>query len=175
MANIQEETQAPNRQPNWEIIWQSLRNITDETALIPNVPAFNQGDFLQPLDQIIKDVAALQREQDTIKQRQDAYDNQVAGLLGAIGDLRGEICRQEKHSIARVLNSSAIRYSSTLRPFYGGNGELVPGFPKTLGAAKRLLRPDITRLLSALDLSTDGLMPKVKTRFFEFIGVIHEG
>ena len=52
----------------------------------------------------------------------------------------GKTGPREKHSIARVINSSAISYNSTLEPFYGVNGELVAGFPGTLGIAKGLLR-----------------------------------
>ena len=47
---------------------------------------------------------------------------------------------REKCSIARVINSSAISYNSTLEPLYDVNGELVASFPGMLGIAKGLLR-----------------------------------
>ena len=117
MANIQEEPQAPdlNRQPNWEILFQSLWNITDEATLIHNVPAFNQGNHvLQGLDRLMHDVAelqgqatlrqgmnALEREQATSKERQDTFgqhlnvlNHQLAALPLVMLGLRDEICRQ---------------------------------------------------------------------------------
>ena len=118
MANIQEEPQAPNlnRQPNWEILLPSLRNIIDEATLIPNIPAFNQGNHvLQRLDRLTHDVAelqgvqatlrqdidALKREQATSKERQDTFEHhlnvlnhQLAALPLVIQELREEICHQ---------------------------------------------------------------------------------
>ena len=92
MANIEEEPQAPNRQPNWEIFLQSLRNITVEAALIPNVPAFNQGDQIQPdLDRLSQEVVALQKRQDTLQQGQDALQRDQATIKQRQDALKQEL------------------------------------------------------------------------------------
>lgn len=72
MAGIQEEPEAPNvPQLNWGIILQGLQNISSQTALIPNVPAINQGDrILVDLNQLSPDVAADQGEKATLQQEQ---------------------------------------------------------------------------------------------------------
>jgi len=124
MADIQEEPEVQNRQqPNWGIILEDFRNITSQAALIPNVPAFDQGDrILLVLNQLSQDVAALQggqatlrQEQDALRQGQDALqrehatiqqrlgaleqqlvvlDRRLAVLLGEVQELRDEISIQ---------------------------------------------------------------------------------
>ena len=45
---------------------------------------------------------------------------------------------RERNSIAQSMNRLVSRDSTVLVPFFSVNGVLVPGFPRTLGDAKRL-------------------------------------
>ena len=100
---------------------------------------------------------------------------------------------RETNSIARLMNRGANRNNTVLEPFYGIDGQLVPGFPRTLGAAKRLngrclsfLRREISSKLShigktlnplllSLGLPVSGLVAVRKARFFNYVGLVYLG
>ncbi|PUU77484.1 hypothetical protein B9Z19DRAFT_1128222 [Tuber borchii] len=65
-------------------------------------------------------------------------ENGMGAIHQEVRGIRHDISRQEKNRIARLINRRANRDSTVLEPLYGINGQLVPGFPRTLGDAKRL-------------------------------------
>ena len=46
---------------------------------------------------------------------------------------------RESNNISRQINSSGDPNSTALEPFYGVDGQLVPGFPATFGEARALV------------------------------------
>jgi len=74
--DIQEEPQAPNgQQPNWRILSQGLQDLTDQAALIQNVPAIKEGDrILLVLNELRRDVATLYEVQATFQKTVDTME-----------------------------------------------------------------------------------------------------
>ncbi|PUU74005.1 hypothetical protein B9Z19DRAFT_1001968 [Tuber borchii] len=174
------------------------RNLVDSNPLSPNVAA-HQGEkatlkeeqvtFQHKYGALEQRHAALQREHATLrgehvalqqgqlalKQQLVALEQRMDTLQKAVPVLRDEISRQERHSIARVVNSTATRHPITLDPFYGVDGELAPGFPVTLGDARRLNGKILNPLLLSLGFPVSGSVAVRKTCFFKYVGLVYLG
>ncbi|PUU74351.1 hypothetical protein B9Z19DRAFT_1056355 [Tuber borchii] len=111
-------------------------------------------DTAEGVAKVVQGQATILRKLEALQDRQDAI---------------------EKNRIARLINSRAKRDNTVLEPFYGFNGQLVLGFPRTLGDTKRLNNLDLTVLLFALGLPVSGSFAVRKARFFNHVGLVYLG
>ncbi|KAG0132087.1 hypothetical protein HOY82DRAFT_484107 [Tuber indicum] len=125
----------------------------------------------QGQDALQEGLAILQQGQVVLQEEQTTLQEGQAEILQQVEGLKEEGSRQDKNSIARVINNSASLDGTPLEPFYGINGQLAPNFPATLGHAKRLRGDRVDTLLLALGLETGGTLAVRRTRVSRYIGL----
>ncbi|RPA90817.1 hypothetical protein L873DRAFT_1716549 [Choiromyces venosus 120613-1] len=107
-----------------------------------------------------------------LQQGQAGFQEGQVDLLEQIKHLNQEFPRQDKNNIARLINRAVTRRTTSLEPFYGLNGQLVPGFPRTGADIGRLNSDAINALLVALGLEVTGAVAARKERFKRYIGLV---
>ncbi|PUU74348.1 hypothetical protein B9Z19DRAFT_1196293 [Tuber borchii] len=113
---------------------------------------------------LIQTVGRLEEGMRRLEHRLDAIHLEVRGI-------RTDISRDEKNRIER----RAQHDNTVLEPFYGFNGQLVPGFPRTLGDTKTLNGIQLNALLFFLDLPLSGSVAVRKARFLNYVGLVYLG
>ncbi|PUU74346.1 hypothetical protein B9Z19DRAFT_893026, partial [Tuber borchii] len=93
---------------------------------------------LQNSEAILEIGAAIQETQEALLQGQVILRQQQVCIIQSVGLTDSATAPSEKNRIARLTNRRANRDNTVLEPLYGLNGQSVPGFPRTLGDAKRL-------------------------------------
>ncbi|KAG0132088.1 hypothetical protein HOY82DRAFT_518314 [Tuber indicum] len=174
MEDIPEQTNSQiSPQPGRESVLQGAEILALLQQLQQGQSALHEGQVALRQGQ-----TALKEGQAALQQGQTDFQGEQAALLGGQADilqqvdgLRDEGSRQDKNSIARVINNNARLDDTPLEPFYGINGQLVPHFPPTLGHAKRLRSDRVDALLLALGLGVAGSLAVRRTRFKRYIGL----
>ncbi|PUU74349.1 hypothetical protein B9Z19DRAFT_1133444 [Tuber borchii] len=181
------------------------QNTTTQTTRTQKAPTLDLGDpILAILHQMKETMAAIQRrmeaqlEEQTFLLRQTDYLNQQADDLIQEAARRAkkmdmceqivdtlpqtllprtldDISRRERKSIARLFNRGANRDNTVLKSLYGVNGQLVPGFLRTLGHSKSLNGETLNPLLLSLGLPVSGSVAVRKTCFFNYVGLVYLG
>ncbi|PUU78623.1 hypothetical protein B9Z19DRAFT_1064883 [Tuber borchii] len=198
MAHIKEEPEAQTYpQPDSQIAAQGSQNTTTQTTRTKKAPT---DPILAMLHQMEETMAAIQRGMEAQLEEQTFFLKQADHLNQQADDLiqeakRMDMCEQivdtrsqtllprtlddisprERNSIARLFNRGANRDNTVLKSLYGVNGQLIPGFPRTLGHAKRLNSEALNPLLLALGLPVSGSVAVRKTRFFNYVGLVYLG
>ncbi|PWW79644.1 hypothetical protein C7212DRAFT_275954 [Tuber magnatum] len=195
MADVPEQLQPPDEvqiEPQFgiEVVIQSFSDLAIQVSRARALPTIDQGAGILALcQQLRQGFAKLQQEQvglqqalaDTQKNLQQAradlqqtrgdLQQQLANTQLEVQNLRDENARLERNAIARTRNQSAIRGNTPLEPFYGLDGQLIPGFPATVAVARGLKANRLDPLILALGLQGAGTLADRRDRFMRFIGL----
>ncbi|KAG0638777.1 hypothetical protein HOY80DRAFT_966284 [Tuber brumale] len=174
MADIPQQTDHQiSPQPGMESVLQGAEILALLQQLQQGQAALQEGQAALQRGQValLEGQAALQQGQTDFRGEQAALQEGQEEILQQVEGLREEGSRQDKNSIARVINNTANLDDALLEPFCGVNGQLVPHFPATLGHAKRLRSDRVDALLLALGLGVAGSLAVRRTRFKRYIGI----
>ncbi|KAI9862709.1 MAG: hypothetical protein M1813_004205 [Trichoglossum hirsutum] len=144
-------------QPDFAVISQSLRQLSDQVILVENTPAF--GDAARILQELRDGFRAVNERLDRMDDHQNRMDNhQKAEAVNSIARLQNSRVNRPDQSLA-VLHSYS---SNTPIPNFPETPEVLTGFSR--GA-------DINPILRGLDLSVGGNLDERKQRLRLAIGL----
>ncbi|RPA90476.1 hypothetical protein L873DRAFT_1848804 [Choiromyces venosus 120613-1] len=145
--------------PNLEIMME--RQADHEQRLV---------EVQQNVGELQQNVEELQQNVEGLQQRELELQQGHAGILEQLQRLRDDGSRQDKNSVARAINSTVPHRAGVLEPFYGLNGQLIPGFPGGAADIAGLNGDAIDALLVELGLGVTGTVPVRKAYFQKYIG-----
>ncbi|RPA90474.1 hypothetical protein L873DRAFT_1782718 [Choiromyces venosus 120613-1] len=126
----------------------------------------------QSLVEVKQSMVEVKQSVAEVKQSQLDFQQGQADILEHLQRFEADSSRRDKNNIARLINHNATRGTTSLEPFYGLNGQLVPDFPRTGADIGRLNSDAINALLVALGLEVTGTVAVRKERFKRYIGLV---
>lgn len=127
-------------QPNFVVLTDALRTISDQMQLMPNLPAMDQHQRYQELsdklDSVLTELRSLRNDWGTVQATMSTQATvgtlqaTVSTLQASVGTLQASIDMHEQRSSARALNS-LVRGDGALTPLRTADGAAPAHFPAT--------------------------------------------
>lgn len=150
------DAQRLSQQPDFRVVADNLRTVSDHIERCGNLPAIEGGRHLLEAVQAL----TVQMQQFQLEVRRE-FEN-----------LRRRTKVTEYNNIYRMENSTAVRRDAEIVPLLSvDTGEVIDRFPQTVDGLLTATSVEVNRLLFELGVPTSGGLPERRRRLLLVTGV----
>ncbi|CAG8630973.1 1205_t:CDS:2 [Paraglomus brasilianum] len=144
---------------------QALQTISQETALVDNIPSL---DISRTLTAIQTAITRLDTTTATMTNRIDALTTTMTNRIDALTD---RIDNMDTRNLARVLNLRITAPDTTLEVISDTTGNVPQNYPETIAALRAMTRQNIDALLTFYRLQNTGTVENKRIRLAKHLGI----